>query len=147
MDLIDSLHESRAAISQALVSDRLDVLLTLDLSIQQIRIVVLVASGHATTGRELATALGITASTVSSSVDRMVEAGFLARDDSARDRRVKHLRVTEEGMAVHDHLLGLKEDADEFLAELDIEDLEALERGTSALRRAVELHRHPPISE
>ena len=139
-DLIDALFESRATISQALAAPRMDAILKLDLSIQQLRIVILIASTQATSGGELAHALGITAPTVSASVDRLVEAGFVARDDSTEDRRIKRLTVTEQGRAIYDQLLGLKEEAGEFLAELEIDDLEALERGTSALRRAIERH-------
>ncbi|MCP2032135.1 DNA-binding MarR family transcriptional regulator [Okibacterium sp. HSC-33S16] len=140
-DLIASLHESQAAIAQALDQRKMDVFLSVDLSIQQIRMVILVASGQASTGGELARILGITAPTVSTAVDRLVEAGYLARDDSAEDRRIKHLTVTTKGQGIHDQLLGLREKADEFIAELEIDDLEALERGTVALRRAIERHR------
>lgn len=150
-ELITALSEDRAAIGTALGRRRLDRLLELDLSIQQLRIVLLVASGQATTGRQIAAELGVTPSTVSTSVDRLVDAGFLTRDDSAPDRRIKHLAVTKSGQAVYDRIVSLKGEADEYFAELSHAELEALAVGTAALRRVIERRAGPgadsPTSE
>jgi DNA-binding MarR family transcriptional regulator len=117
---------------------RLEPILRLELTLHQLRIVLLVASGAATTGREIAEALRVSAPAVSSSVDKLVELGFIERDSSDPDRRVKHLAPSAKSQALVDQFLGLRDTTDEYLARLERDDLEALARGTAALRRAME---------
>ena len=121
-----------------LARKRLDPILGLELTLHQLRIVLLVASGAATTGREIAEALHVTPPAVSSSVDKLVELGFIVRDNTDPDRRLKPLAPSSKSQAIVDQFLGLRDATDEFLTGLELDDLEALARGTSALRRAMD---------
>lgn len=137
-ELIEELRADRNAIARHLMESRDHPLLATDLTVQQVRIVMLIASGAATTGRDLAQKLGVKPPTVSASVDRLVELGFIERDATNPDRRVKHLMATQGGLHLHEKLLGVRSATDELLLELDPDDLRALAQGTRAMRRAVQ---------
>ncbi|WP_159499676.1 MarR family transcriptional regulator [Microbacterium sp. 18062] len=136
-ELIARIGDDRREISRRLSGSRLEPFLGVELTLHQLRIVLLVATGTATTGREVAECLHVSASAVSSSVDKLVELGYLSRDASDPDRRVKHLSVTTAGTRIYDQFLGFRDEADEYLAALDPADLAALAQGTAALRRAI----------
>lgn len=125
--------------AELLFRRRLEPLLHLDLSLQQLKIVLLVTQGVARTGRDLVQELGVSAPTVSASVDKLVNLGFLSRTPDSTDRRVTPLEVTDRGGRLLDQLY--ERDADpipEALESLAEEDLEHLLRGTVALRTALE---------
>lgn len=137
-ELIEELRADRVAIARHLTESREHPLLDMDLTVQQVRIVMLIASGTATTGRDLAQKLGVKPPTVSTAVDRLVELGFIERDATDPDRRVKHLAATSSGLQLHEKLLGVRSATDELLLELDPDDLRALAQGTRAMRRAIQ---------
>jgi DNA-binding MarR family transcriptional regulator len=110
----------------------------MDLTIPQVRILMLVGSGSALTGGQLAHHLGVKPPTVSAAVDRLVDHGLVARTESDPDRRVKHLELTAEGRTLYDDLVGVRHTSDDIFSELSREDLAALAQGTRALREALE---------
>jgi DNA-binding MarR family transcriptional regulator len=67
------------------------------LTIPQLRGLVLVASGRATSTTDLAAALDVHASSASRLVDRLVGAGLLTRAPNASDRRQVTLTATPHG--------------------------------------------------
>ena len=125
-------------LTRLLAPSRLEPVLGLELTLQQLRIVLLVATGIAVTGRSLADLLHVSPATMSVSVDKLVELGYLVRDDAPSDRRVKHLSVTGKAAEVYDQFLNKREAPDELVASLSTDDLAALVRGVSALRAAAE---------
>lgn len=138
-ELITELSAERRRMAELLFRRRLEPLLHLDLSLQQLKIVLLVTQGVARTGRDLVQELGVSAPTVSASVDKLVNLGFLSRTPDSTDRRVTPLEVTDRGGRLLDQLY--ERDADpipEALESLAEEDLEHLLRGTVALRTALE---------
>jgi DNA-binding MarR family transcriptional regulator len=128
----------RQAISTLTARHHLGSYLDLDLTLSQLRVVLLVTTGTATTGREIADALRVSAPTVSATVDRLVDLGYLERLHSTTDRRVTRLTVTDRARDLHDRLLVHRDGGVDLLASLDPEDLAALARGTRALRAALE---------
>lgn len=136
--LLDQLRGDRVAISQLLNAERNHPLLVLDLSIKQLRILLLVASGEAITASDVAARLGVKQPTVSGAIDQLVDHGLVERSASLPDRRSKRLSPTDRGRELHDQLLGVSSAADEFVSELDHADLAALAQGTKAIREAIE---------
>ena len=136
-DLAAQIVADRRALAQALVGGRLGSFLDLDLTLHQLKVVLLVATGIATTGHELAGYLHVTAPTVSASVDKLVTLGYLRRDESGTDRRVKHLTTTGRAAQLYEALVGLRDESDALLTLLTPGDLTALARGTRALREAL----------
>ena len=130
-----------AQMARLLLDRRMGTVLHVDLTIQQVKTLVLVARGTAGTGAELARHLHVSAPTVSAGVERLVELGLLERavpGAEQGDRRVRRLRTTDQGRAAVERLLGLSPLSAEILAALAPDDLAALRRGTAALRAALE---------
>ncbi|MEV6813054.1 MarR family transcriptional regulator [Micromonospora sp. NPDC051296] len=136
-ELAGQIAADRRALAQALAAGRLVPFLDLDLTLHQLKVVLLVASGIATTGHELAGHLHVTAPTVSATVEKLVTLGYLRRDESGTDRRVKRLTATGRAARLHEAVAGLRDESDALLALLSPEDLAALARGTRALRDAL----------
>ncbi|GHD33778.1 MarR family winged helix-turn-helix transcriptional regulator [Nocardiopsis kunsanensis] len=136
--LIAQYSDERRALARLLAGRRLEPFLGLELTLHQLRIVLLVALGAATTGRELALSLQVSAPTVSASVEKLVAQGYLARQECGEDRRVTRLVATPMAGEIQRQLLGETDPSTDVLASLDPDDLAALVRGMSALRRAVE---------
>jgi MarR family transcriptional regulator, transcriptional regulator for hemolysin len=51
---------------------------------------------------ELADKLGVEAATMVAMVDRLVKAGLIVRDASKKDRRIKHVVLTEAGISLYE---------------------------------------------
>ncbi|WP_017608923.1 MarR family winged helix-turn-helix transcriptional regulator [Nocardiopsis xinjiangensis] len=136
--LIARYMDERRALARLLVGQRLQPFLGLELTLHQLRIVLLVSIGTATTGREIAHFLRISAPTVSASVEKLVALGYLAREASEEDRRVTRLVATPMAGDIQRQFLGEPDPSTDVLNSLDPDDLHALVRGMSALRCAVE---------
>ncbi|GGH41965.1 MarR family winged helix-turn-helix transcriptional regulator [Microbacterium album] len=136
--LIAQFAEDRQELARLVMSDRLRPLLGLELTLRQLKAVLLVTAGTAVTGSQLASALHVSPPTISASVDKLVDLGYLVRSEAGSDRRVKRLVPTAKAQQLYDRLFARHEESDELVATLALEDLAALVRGTSALRRALE---------
>lgn len=140
-ELLAALAVERRAIAETLVARRLDLLINVELTIQQLKVVLLVASGAAGSGRALAAHLHVSASTVSGMVDKLVDLGYLNRETEAKDRRITHLRPSAAALALRDDLMGVREETDDVLRDLDESSLSALLEGTRAVRAALTARR------
>lgn len=142
-ELIEELSREGRGLARLLTEERVQPFLGLDLTLSQLKTLLLVASGMAHTGRELADRLRVSAPSVSAGVDRLVELGYLSRAESANDRRVKTLAPTRRGSDLYNEIVDHRAASDELLMTLDPDDLAALVRGISALRRAAQVHLSP----
>lgn len=71
-----------------------------DLTMQQVRVLGLVAGEPGLTVQALGHTLAVSTPTASGLVERLVDKGLLERVDDESDRRVRRLRMTAEGAAV-----------------------------------------------
>lgn len=76
------------------------VVMELDLTMQQLRALTLVAHAEGLTAQALAARLRVSAATVSGLVGRLERRGLVRRERSATDRRSKELLLTDEGVAL-----------------------------------------------
>lgn len=113
----------------------LDSLLTTDLTIQQLKVLaVLATTEDGATGRGLADSFGVTLASMSGLIDRLVAQGAAARSRDERDGRVRRVQATPLGRALVRRLVaGRPELSSELLRRLPLEDLQALERGLQAV--------------
>lgn len=72
----------------------------LDLTMQQLRALTLVAHAEGLTAQALAAHLRVSAATVSGLVGRLERRGLVRREPSATDRRSKELLLTENGVVL-----------------------------------------------
>ena len=63
-------------------------------------VLALVHENTGVTAAELASALAVTAPNMAMWIDRLVQRGFVAREEHVRDRRALHIRATEAGSKV-----------------------------------------------
>lgn len=104
-----------------------------------------------TTVSELAGHMGVTVSTMSLAVARLVRQGYVARRRDPDDRRVVQLRLTEGGLRIKEAQTVLDPDrVAELLSGMDaprrraaLDGLEELARAADALVRSRGIH-HPP---
>ncbi len=88
---------------------------------------------------ELAEHLGVTASTMSLTLKRMAEGGFIRRDRDPADRRVMNVRLTEQGRRVRESRSMLDpERVDQMLRMLDPSDRHLVLRGVLLLGDAAD---------
>ncbi len=148
------IEEIRRAGDGMFTNEQLSPLLNSTLTMQQLRLIVLLRAYGPLGGHELARHLSVSMPTVSGIVDRLVERGMVERREDASDRRVRLSALTAAGEA----FIAESENAGwaisvEILGAMEVEDLRALARGISAMRRAVEDRRRgagpypPPTSE
>ncbi len=105
VDVLADLVRALRAV-QALHGDR--PWLGLDLTMVQLKAVMLLVHAGGLRSRALADALGIGPSAVTPLADRLVEQGMARRHPDAHDRRIVWIRPTARAIAVNDRLLRIK---------------------------------------
>lgn len=111
-----------------------------NVTLPQIRALSLLA-GHAEglSGRALASLLGVGPSAVSPLVDRLVDHGYVRREEDRQDRRVTRLLLTPEGAGVlHQMAAGRREVLAGVLQQLTPEELEIVERAFGLVAQGVQ---------
>jgi DNA-binding MarR family transcriptional regulator len=109
-------------------------------TLPQIRVLSLLA-GHAEglSGRALASMLGVGPSAVTPLVDRLVDHGYVRREEDKQDRRITRLLLTPEGAAVlHQMAAGRREVLAEVLQNLEPEELATVERAFALVALGVQ---------
>jgi DNA-binding MarR family transcriptional regulator len=115
-------------------------LIALDLTMQQLKVIVLIDAMGGATSKQLARRLGIGPSTMSGIVDRLYENGLVLRAEDPSDRRVTQITLTAHGMDVVDRLdRGRRANASRLLGRLSEADLELVAGAYAAMADAAEV--------
>jgi len=137
--------DERVALTNRLISDydalmhamalrRTPQFLSIDVTMQQAKLLFLVSIVADATMSSLASRLGVSLPTATGLVDRLVEHGLIARRVSPGDRRHVHVVLTAEGEQALARFREISElQLRQLLDTLDPDDLAALARGVSAL--------------
>lgn len=117
--------EASRQLGHAMMSgDRDSDLLNVNLTMPQLKVLLLLSRATASSGQELARALGITLATVTGIVDRLVAQHLVSRYEDPHDRRVRRLVLTGEGHRVIDGVVSAQEAAmRRLLARLNADEL------------------------
>ena len=144
--LLEQIVEVQNVFETSSLRSFLEPLMTLDLTIQQLRVLaILVAEGGATTGQGLSKMLAVYLATVSGIVDRLEAHGMLQRVPDPSDQRVRRILATPRGRKTVQHLLTAQSRFNpEPLGSLEIDDLRALARGLRAVARVSASQEHRP---
>jgi DNA-binding MarR family transcriptional regulator len=121
----------------------------LDLSIGQLRTLMLLSSDGDTTISEIAARLDIGKPASSILVDRLVQLGLAQRTEDTQDRRRTLVALTEEGNSLLTRLRqGNLDRFAQWLTALAPDDLAALRRGMEALRAIAQPYdSHPGVED
>ncbi|WP_454084574.1 MarR family winged helix-turn-helix transcriptional regulator [Georgenia sp. Marseille-Q6866] len=137
--LIDEVRTAGEMVAKFFVHEQLGPILGSTLTMQQLKLVALLATHGPLGGHDLARHLDVSMPTVSGLVDRLVERGMVERRLDPRDRRVRLTALSPAGQAfVAEHDAAGWRVGMEILETLDPEDLRALARGLGAMWAAVE---------
>lgn len=109
-----------------------------DLTMPQLKTLYTVVVGDGVSMSQLARTLGMTLSTATGVVDRLVSQGLVRRDGDPHDRRLVLLRPTEEGVALVDRLTQVGQAQLELIASrLNLEELALLARASDLMYRVI----------
>lgn len=114
------------------------VWMEIDLTIAQLRTLLVLAEEGPLVIGQIAQRLGIGLSTGGHLVDRLVQAGLAERKEDVEDRRRTLARLTPKGEDLYAGLLNHSLQMQSLIQKLDDEDLTALLQGLRALNRLVE---------
>ena len=95
----------------------------LDLSMAQLKAVMLLGRTGRIRSRELADGLGIAPSAATPLVDRLVEQKLVRREDDPSDRRIVWILPTRKALAAYDELLHMSQDVlEDVISEVPAKD-------------------------
>jgi DNA-binding MarR family transcriptional regulator len=114
------------------------VWMEIDLTIAQLRTLLVLAEEGPLVIGQIAQRLGIGLSTGGHLVDRLVQAGLAERAEDAGDRRRTLARLTPKGEDLYARLLNHPLQMQTLIQKVDDADLAALLQGLQALNRSVE---------
>ena len=104
------------------------VLLTLDLTMPQLKTLLCITPDGATSG-QVARSLGVSLSTLTGIADRLAEQGLIERREDPADRRITRLLPTQRGQDLVDQLQRWRnERLTSILSRLSAEELQAVEK-------------------
>ncbi|WP_285758971.1 MarR family winged helix-turn-helix transcriptional regulator [Nocardiopsis ansamitocini] len=138
-ELISQLRDLELRQVRRFARDRSLPLLTTTLTIQQLKVLVLLSIDGDMPAHELAEGIGVGVATLTGIVDRLAARSLVVRREDARDRRVRRIDLTEEGRALIAEMWGTGQERSwSALSALDVETLRGLVRGVAALHAAME---------
>lgn len=109
----------------------------LDLSMAQLKAVMLLGRTGRARSRELADGLGIAPSAATPLVDRLVEMKLARREDDPADRRIVWILPTTRALAVYDELLHMSQDVlEDVISEVPVKDRKAVRESVQLLADA-----------
>lgn len=134
--LVEQILDINARMGQLMSTGRASNWLDLDLTMPQLKVLFLLYEGERTMG-QLARPLGVTLSTVTGIVDRLVVEDLVARSESALDRRQVVGHLTEKGHQLVGRLYAAGQTAmANMLERLTLEDLRTVARALDVLYSA-----------
>ena len=138
--IVHEIQTLNGAMEDAVLNALLQHLLSMDLTIQQLRVlIILVTTEEGATGRSLSTSFGVSMASMSGLLDRLVAQGVAARSPDPHDQRVRRVRATPLGTSVVQRLMVARPFRDDILMNLRMEDLRALEQGFRAVSEQISL--------
>lgn len=109
----------------------------LDLTMAQLKAVMLLGRKGRAKGRELADGLGIAPSATTPLVDRLVEHKLATRQDDPADRRIVWILPTKKAIAIYDGLLHTSQDVlEDVIGEVPAKDRKAVRDSVQILAAA-----------
>jgi DNA-binding MarR family transcriptional regulator len=134
--LLDSIMSDIAGIMRHVADWHVPEFLAVDVTMSQAKLLYLVTAQPGIVMSALAAQLGVSLSTVSGLVDRLVEHGYLDRREDPADRRQQRVTVTPEGASVVERMREMNDHHLRTLLEgMSVADLRTVSAGIAALGR------------
>lgn len=134
LSLTDRVRDQMATLMRLVAVADPQPWMSLDLTMPQFKVLLLLWHAKRARVGVLAERLGVHLSNITGILDRLVESGFVCREEDAGDRRLVVSRLTPKGEATLVRLYdGRAAHVAAHLESLSVEDLAALYRGLEAL--------------
>jgi DNA-binding MarR family transcriptional regulator len=143
-DLIAHISDLQRDLARAFAQDRSLPLFASNLTMQQLRVIMLISHRGSASGQDIAGALGVALGTVTGIVDRLVAQGLVTRQEDPRDRRIRRIALTAQGQALSQEIMDAGVAGfTQLLDRLDTETLRCMENVMTKIAIvADELHPH-----
>ncbi|MDQ1644672.1 MAG: hypothetical protein QOJ50_856 [Cryptosporangiaceae bacterium] len=123
--LITRIMETQRQLRRRFSEENIHPLLDVNVTMSQLKILILLARLGGTSGQELARRTGVSLGTLTGIIDRLVAQGMVTRREDPRDRRVRRLELTPEGSELINGLIAAGEaHQEQLLRRLDDAGLE-----------------------
>jgi DNA-binding MarR family transcriptional regulator len=137
--LVDEILGIEEGLQRLYLADASNPLLSVDLTIQQLKALLILSHKGSASGQELSEGLGIHLATATGLVDRLVGQGMSYRAEDPVDRRVRRAYPTDEGKATVDRIYGAgMEQKRMVLSQLGVGSLEKLRDVTEEIGEIAE---------
>ena len=134
--LIADIMAAQRRLQHVFAYDRSDPLFTSQLTLSQLKILMLLSMRGGTSGRELAALMGVGLATLSGMIDRLVAHDLVVRREDPRDRRVRRITLTPAGTDLIGTIITAgAEKQRRLLDRLDTAQLRVVEQAMSLLAR------------
>lgn len=134
--LIEDIVQAQWVVLSAMQAASQPDWMELEMTMAQIKALFVISQSTGTSINQIAEYLNVGQPTASQLVDRLVRSGLAERSEGEKDRRVKHVSLTEQGEDLVRRLYrGGEEPYRAMLASVDLDDLLALRRGLQAIAR------------
>jgi DNA-binding MarR family transcriptional regulator len=139
--LIDSILGLQERINCLNMACGIESWMKLDMTIDQLKSLIIIQYKGKASYKELAQALGITRANITGIADPLIQNHLVIKRQNPGDRRIQYLMLTEKAQEI---LNNIKQtvitEETKILSSLNIEDLAVLEKGFSAFTRSAETY-------
>ncbi|MFC7586008.1 MarR family winged helix-turn-helix transcriptional regulator [Nonomuraea antimicrobica] len=137
-DLIQRITETQRSLGR-LFAQQHSPLFDSNLTMRQLKVIVILALNGSASGQDLAHSLGVGLGTVTGIVDRLVAHGLVSRHEDPHDRRVRRVELTPAGTRLIEDINNVgSEHYRRIMDHLDTDTLRALDRVTRTIRTVAE---------
>jgi DNA-binding MarR family transcriptional regulator len=135
--LVERIIDLQGHVMELMEADRAQAWLEVDLTIQQLKVVLLAVRKGSLTAGQIGRELHVGFSTVTGLVDRLADQGLVSRGEDPNDRRATRVVPTDAARAVVERLYSYRRaEFRRLLQQASSETLLALAEGLSGLERA-----------
>ncbi|HEX6968437.1 MAG TPA: MarR family transcriptional regulator [Micromonosporaceae bacterium] len=136
-ELVARIMGIQREIQHLFAHDRSDPILSLNLTLPQLKMLILISLRPGAAGQEISRLLGVSLATVTGIVDRLVAQHLVFRREDPRDRRIRRIELTPSGQELIDQLLTAgAERLRHLLDRLTVDQLRIVEQASTLLARA-----------
>jgi DNA-binding MarR family transcriptional regulator len=102
--LIARIEQADETFLRLTATEQTNPLMSIDLTMQQLRTLMILSFRGSASGQELADGLGVHLSTVTGLINRLLARGLVKRGEDPNDRRVRRVRLSAEGTQLMQHM-------------------------------------------
>jgi DNA-binding MarR family transcriptional regulator len=136
--IIERIMQGQLQMQRMLAEDRSNPLLDANLTMSQLKILLLLQLHGGSGGQELARHMGVSLATMTGIVDRLVAQDLVTRGEDPHDRRVRRIDLAPAGREFIEHLLTAgAEHQRRLLERIDLSGLHVIDEALTLMRTAL----------